>query len=188
MWITKKKSPAHPRYLKIFIWSLSSFWKCLEKSLEGGAAVSGHWRRSGSLLLENPGTVCFFAARSPTWPCRQHSSSQADPTPLPDSNLETQREWMAMEESSWMWEVWASRHSRGRNSQKSVYWWEGHRGVTVCRALVREGLFCPGGKTPKEMLWVKINHRSCSTRKKQGTPVKEHLIKNINGSHSHLQF
>lgn len=88
--------------------------------------------------------------------------SQADLIALPDSNLETQRERM-------LWEVQSEKNSQGceRSGQadignssagataRSLSQPEVHRRVRACRALVREGLFSPGGKTLKEKLWVK---------------------------------
>lgn len=44
---SNNKIPAQPRYLKIFTWSMTRLGECLEKSLGGGAAVSGHVSAAG---------------------------------------------------------------------------------------------------------------------------------------------
>lgn len=93
--------------------ALANVWKCHWKEelqfldsfqlLEGG-------RRESPLLLKKPGTVCLFAARNPPWPSRHPSLSQADPIPLPVSNLETQRETI-------LWKAWLGRnHHRSERS------------------------------------------------------------------------
>ena len=146
-----KQNLAHPRCLKLFTWSVTNSCNCLEKSLEGRAAVSGHCsaaerrRRSWHSFAQETWHRRLLRCQNPLWPFRHHSLSQADPPPLPDSNPETQREGM-------LWEVQLGRNSlgcersgradRGNSSGgakvRSLYRQEVHRRVRACRALVRE--------------------------------------------------
>lgn len=128
--IYTKQNLAHPRCLKLFTWSVTNSCKCLEKSLEGRTAVSGHCsaaeRRRGSWhsFAQETWRSRLLRCQNPLWPFRHHSLSQADPPPLPDSNPETQREGM-------FWEVqlgrssvgferfWVSRHRKQQQWSKS---------------------------------------------------------------------
>lgn len=151
-------------------WLLQTFGKVIGRRSCSFWILFSCWKKEGGSPL--------FAQE--TWhsmlPCCQKPSLTFQPTLLVTGWPNTTswfKSWdaeggyalgdMLREESSWMWEVWASRHRKQQwrsNSQKSVYRREGHRRVRACRAPVRQDSFSPGGETLKEKLGVKINHRS----------------------------
>lgn len=123
----RKQNLAHPRCLKLFTWSVTNSCKCLEKSLEGRTAVSGHCsaaerrRGAGTLSLKKPGAVGFFAARPLTFQ-----------TPLLVTGRPTTTSWFkswdteggyvlggTVREQPWFWRFWVSRHRKQQQWSKS---------------------------------------------------------------------
>ena len=140
--------------LKLFTWSVTNSCKCLEKSLEGRAAISGRCSaaerrgRSWHSFAQETWHGRLLRCRNTLWPFRHHFLLQSDPPPLPDSNPETQREGM-------LWEVQLGRNSlgcersgradTGNSSEgakvRSLYRQGVRRRVRACRVLVRGTCF-----------------------------------------------